>query len=151
MVRNDGCATLRTEGKRHVLDHLGCVIFHPSSPRPHFSPFLCQFQWKISKSIRKEAKRQPTLPRRVSLFLRRPAAACFSLSRNKLKRAKSPMLQGFSHALVRFGENKRHRSVHPDALIFTLFILRRYCRDPRPMNFAFFHTKGATGLRVTSL
>lgn len=150
MVRNDGRTTLRTEGKRHVLDHLGRVIFHPSSPRPHFSPFLCQFQWKISKSIRKEAKRQPALPRRVSLFLRRPAAACFSLSRNELKRAKSPMLQGFSHALVHFGENKRHRSVHPDALIFTLFILRRYCRDPRPMNFAFFHTKGATGLLLTS-
>ena len=125
MVRNDGSTTLRAEGKRHVLDHLGRVIFHPSSPRPHFSPFPCRFQWKISKSIRKEAKRQPALPRRVSLFLRRPAAACFSLSRNKLKRAKKPMLQGFSHALVRFGENKRHRSVHPDALIFTLFILRR--------------------------
>ena len=84
MVRNDGSTTLRTEGKRHVLDHLGRVIFHPSSPRPHFSPFPCRFQWKISKSIRKEAKRQPALPRRVSLFLRRPAAACFSLSRNKL-------------------------------------------------------------------
>lgn len=107
MVRNDGRTTLRTEGKRHVLDHLGRVIFHPSSPRPHFSPFLCQFQWKISKSIRKEAKRQPALPRRVSLFLRRPAAACFSLSRNKLKRAKSPMLQGFSHALVCFGGKQK--------------------------------------------
>lgn len=107
MVRNDGRATLRTEGKRHVLDHLSRVIFHPSSPRPHFSPFLCQFQWKISKSIRKEAKRQPVLPRRVSLFLRRPAAACFSLSRNKLKRAKSPMLQGFSHALVHFGGRQK--------------------------------------------
>ena len=107
MVRNNGCATLRTEGKRHVLDHLGCAIFHPSSPRPHFSPFLCQFQWKISKSIQKEAKRQPALPRRVSLFLRRPAAACLSLSRNKLKRAKSPMLQGFSHALVHFGGKQK--------------------------------------------
>lgn len=107
MVRNDGSTTLRAEGKRHVLDHLGRVIFHLSSPRPHFSPFPCQFQWKISKSIRKEAKQQPALPRRVSLFLRRPAAACFSLSRNKLKRAKSPMLQGFSHALVRFGGKQK--------------------------------------------
>ena len=41
------------------------------------------------------------------MFLRRPAAACFSLSRNKLKRAKSPMLQGFSHALVRFGGKQK--------------------------------------------
>ena len=42
-----------------------------------------------------------------NLFLRRPVAACFSLSRNKLKRAKSPMLQGFSRALVCFGGKQK--------------------------------------------
>ena len=124
--------------------------FPSASPRPHFSPFLRRFWWKISKSIRKEAKQQSALTRRVSLFLRRPVVLCLFLPRSKLKRAKSSKLQGFSHALVHFGENKRHRSIYPDAFIFTLFILRRKCRDPRPINFAFFHTKGATGLRVTS-
>lgn len=63
---------------------------------------------------------------------------------------KVPCCKGFHTLWFVSGENKRHRSVHPDALIFTLFILRRYCRDPRPMNFAFFHTKGATGLLLTS-
>lgn len=63
---------------------------------------------------------------------------------------KVPCCKGFHTLWFISGENKRHRSVHPDTLIFTLFILRRYCRDPRPMNFAFFHTKGATGLLLTS-
>ena len=82
--------------------------------------------------------------------MRRPIFDCLCSSRNKLKRMKSSVLQGFSHALVHFGENERHRSQNPDASAFTLFILRRYSRDPRPMNFAFFHTKGATGLLLTS-
>lgn len=137
MVRNDGSTTLRTEGKSHVLDHLGRVIFHLSSPRPHFSPFLCQFQWKISKSIRKEAKR-------------RPATACFSLSRNKLKRAKSPMLQGFSHALVRFGGKQKAPERSPRCPHLHLVHFAPLIPGPRPMNFAFFHTKGATGLLLTS-
>ena len=56
MVWYDCRAALRTERKRHVLNHLSCVIFHLSSPPSHFSPFLRHFLRKISKYIRKAAK-----------------------------------------------------------------------------------------------
>ena len=52
--------------------------------------------------------------------------------------------------MVHFGKKEWHRNESSDACTFSCFILRRYSSDPRPMNFAVFHAKGATGLRVTS-
>jgi hypothetical protein len=82
--------------------------------------------------------------------LRRPIPARPCSSRNKLKCAKAPCLREVSHTLVHFGEKEWHRNRSSDACTFSCFILRRYSSDPRPMNFAVFHAKGATGLRVTS-
>ena len=68
----------------------------------------------------------------------------------RVKCAKAPCLREVSHTLVHFGEKEWHRNRSSDVCTFSCFILRRYSSDPRPMNFAVFHRKGATGLRVTS-
>ena len=68
----------------------------------------------------------------------------------KVKRAKSPMLQGFSHALVRFGGKQKAPERSPRCPHLHLVHFAPLIPGPRPMNFAFFHTKGATGLLLTS-
>ena len=76
--------------------------------------------------------------------------SAFQYQRAKLKCAKAPCFREVSHTLVHFGEKEWHRNESFDACTFSCFILRRYSSDPRPMKFAVFHRKGATGLRVTS-
>lgn len=125
MVRHDCSSALRTEGKRHVLDHLSRAIFHLSSPSFHFSPFLRRFLWKISKYIRKAAKQRSALSRQVELLLRRPIHSRLlflpeqAKAHEKLKNSRFFMCSGS------FRENERHQSRSSDALAFTLFILRR--------------------------
>lgn len=100
--------------------------------------------------MRKAAKWKSAPARLVELLLRRPIFARPRSSRNKLKCAKAPCLREVSHTLVHFRKKEWHRNRSSDACTFSCFILRRYSSDPRPMNFAVFHRKGRTGLRVTS-
>ena len=150
MIRHNSCTALRAERKSHVPYHLSRVIIHLPSPHSHFSPFLRRFLRKISYFIRKAAKWKSTPSRPVELLLRRPILARPCSSRNKLKCAKAPCFREVSHTLVHFGEKEWHRNESSDACTFSCFILRRYSSDPRPTNFAVFHRKGRTGLRVTS-
>ena len=81
------------------------------------------------------------------------AASDFRLPLFLPEQAKAYETFRIARFFTRFGSFRGKRKAperHPDASAFVLFILRRYCRDPRPMNFAFFHTKGATGLLLTS-
>ena len=82
-----------------------------SSIHPHpvliFRRFYVSSSGKSQKAYEKKRSGSRPCPAGLVCFLRRPAAACLSLSRNKLKRAKSPMLQGLSHALVHFGGKQK--------------------------------------------
>lgn len=82
-----------------------------SSIYPHPVLIFRRFYVSSSEKSQKayEKKRSGSRPCSAGLvcFCGVRLLLCFSLSRNKLKRAKSPMLQGFSHALVRFGGNQK--------------------------------------------
>ena len=125
MVRYDCRSALRTEGKRHVLDHLSRVILHPSSPSSHFSPFLRHFLWKISKYIRKAAKQESALSRQVELLLQRPIRTRLLFLPEQAKAHEKLKNSRFFVCSGSFRENERHQSRSSDALAFALFILRR--------------------------
>ena len=87
VVRDDGSSALRTEGKRHVLDHFRCVILHLSSPAPSFFAVSVAFSVENLKNHTKRGKVKigPAPPGyivfaasdfRLPLFLPEQAKAC---------------------------------------------------------------------------
>ena len=147
MVRHDCGSTLRTEGKRHVLDHLSRVIFHLSSPSSLiFRRFCGIFYGKFQNTYEKRRSRNRPCPARLNCCCGGRSTLAPCSSRNKLEHTKSSKIQGFSCALVHFGKRKgtKAAALMPlhlpcsfcavNLLTPGLSILRIFTRKPAPVS-----------------